>query len=39
LNPSQFDGGTLVGPARPRPLMEDTDFFLYGGNAGIEWRW
>ena len=39
LNPSQFDGGTLVGEARPQPTLEDTDYFLYGGNAGIEWRW
>ncbi len=28
----------LVGPARPQPLLHDTDFWAQGINFGLEWR-
>lgn len=39
INPTQFDGGILVGQASPAPLFRENDFFLHGLNTGIEWKW
>lgn len=39
LNPTQINGGTLVGDARPAFSFTDTTFWLHGANAGIEYRW
>jgi hypothetical protein len=37
LNPSQFGGGPLVGPATPVERFNVTDFWLQGLNFGINW--
>ncbi len=39
LNPTQINGGTLVGPAQPSFSFHDTTFWAQGVNAGIEYRW
>lgn len=36
VNPTQFLGGTLVGPARPAPLFRTSDYFIHGVSGGIE---
>ena len=37
INPSQFNGGTLVGPAAPRVRMKDSVLWAHGFNIGLEW--
>jgi hypothetical protein len=37
--PSQVGPGTLVGPARPAPLLQSTDFWAQGVNFGLEIRY
>ena len=39
LNPTQINGGTLVGDARPAFAFTDTSFWLHGASAGFEYRW
>jgi hypothetical protein len=39
LNPTQINGGTLVGEARPAFAFHDTPFWLQGFNVGFEYRW
>jgi len=39
VNPSQTLGGTLIGPARPQPLFERSDFWAQGINVGLEFAW
>lgn len=43
VNPSQLSSqlgpGTLVGPARPAPLLKSTDFWAQGVNLGFEIRY
>ena len=36
INPTQAAGGVLVGPPRPAPLFNTTDFWAHGVNAGLE---
>ena len=38
LNPTQFDGGALVGAPRPRLRFIDGDFYAHGLNLGAEVR-
>jgi hypothetical protein len=41
VNPSQspiFGGGALVGPARPAPLFQRSDFFAHGVSFALECR-
>jgi hypothetical protein len=38
LNPTQFDGGGLVGAPRPRLRFIDGDFYAHGINLGAEVR-
>jgi len=37
VNPSQFVGGTLVGPADPAFTFQETDYWLQGINWGVNW--
>jgi hypothetical protein len=37
VNPSQFLGGALVGPARPEFAFRDSDYWLQGINWGMNW--
>ena len=37
VNPSQFLGGALVGPARPQFTFQDSDYWLQGINWGMNW--
>lgn len=39
VNLSQMGGGPLVGPARPAPRFETTDFWAQGVNFGVEFRY
>lgn len=40
INPTQFPlAGGLVGPARPAPLLNDSDIWIQGLNAGLEFTW
>lgn len=39
LNPTQINGGTLVGPALPAPNFYDSSYWLQGVNAGLEFRY
>lgn len=32
-------GGTLVGPARPGPQLNQSDLFAHGVRMGLEWDW
>ena len=38
LNPTQLNGGTLSGEARPAFNFEEDSFWLRGVNAGLEYR-
>jgi hypothetical protein len=38
LNVSQLGGGALVGPARPAPRFESSDFWAHGVTFGLELR-
>jgi Putative beta barrel porin-7 (BBP7) len=37
INTSQFAGGALTGPARPRALFSTTDFWAQGLNVGLSY--
>ena len=39
VNPTQFNGGMLVGEARPAFFSTDTGFWAHGATAGLEYRW
>jgi hypothetical protein len=39
VNPTQFDGGVLIGEARPAASVNTDDFWMHGFNAGIEVTW
>jgi Putative beta barrel porin-7 (BBP7) len=39
LNPTQINGGTLVGEAQPAFYPTDSGFWAHGATAGIEYRW
>jgi hypothetical protein len=39
INPTQFAGGQLSGPARPQQTLTHTSFWVQGLNLGIEWFW
>jgi len=43
VNPTQIPvgrgPGTLVGPARPAVLFQDSSFFAHGITLGAEWHW
>ena len=38
LNPTQVNGGTLVGEARPAFAFQEENFWMSGTNASLEWR-
>ena len=38
VNPSQSFGGTLVGPANPAPMFNQSSYFIQGLSAGVEIR-
>jgi hypothetical protein len=37
INPSQFNGGTLVGPAEPSVRLKESVLWAHGFNIGVEW--
>lgn len=39
INPTQFEGGLLVGEARPARNIDVDDFFMHGLSTGIEIKW
>lgn len=39
VNPTQFNGGTLVGPADPAFVANDTTWYAHGFSGGVELRW
>ena len=43
VNPTQIPSasgqGTLIGPARPAPLFNATNFWAQGINVGLQYRW
>lgn len=39
LNPTQFNGGTLSGPAQPAFAFHSTDIWLHGFNVGAEYKY
>jgi hypothetical protein len=39
LNPTQINGGTLMGPARPAFAFNGTDFWAQGVSLGMEFRY
>jgi len=39
INPSQVQGGTLVGPAQPAPQFNQTGFWAHGVTFGLELRY
>ena len=39
VNPSQLDGGSLVGPPRPAANTRGADFWVQGLNIGLDYRW
>lgn len=39
LNPTQLNGGTLVGAAEPSFAFNDTTFWVHGVNGGFEYRY
>ncbi|MDZ4781715.1 MAG: BBP7 family outer membrane beta-barrel protein [Planctomycetia bacterium] len=39
VNPTQFDGGVLIGEARPTASINHDDFWMHGFNAGVEVTW
>ncbi len=39
LNPTQINGGTLVGQSSPTFAFHDTSIWMHGINAGFEYRW
>ena len=39
VNPTQINGGTLVGQASPAFAYHDSGFWIHGVNAGFEYRW
>jgi hypothetical protein len=39
INTTQFDGGALVGEARPARAVNEGEFWMHGLSAGIELKW
>jgi hypothetical protein len=39
VNPTQINGGQLVGAAQPAFEFKEADFWLQGVNLGLEYRW
>ncbi len=39
VNPTQFNGGTLDGEARPGFAFRNQDMLIHGFNVGCEYRW
>lgn len=39
INPSQTYGGTLVGPANPAPMFNQSNFYAQGVSAGLMFRY
>jgi hypothetical protein len=39
INTTQFDGGALVGEARPARAINEGEFWMHGLSAGIELKW
>jgi hypothetical protein len=39
VNPTQFDGGILVGDARPARTIQENEFWMHGVSTGIEVKW
>jgi hypothetical protein len=39
VNPTQLSGGTLAGEPRPAFAFQESNFWVQGVNAGIEYRW
>lgn len=39
VNPTQFDGGVLIGEARPAASVNTSEFWMHGFNAGVEVTW
>ncbi len=39
VNPTQINGGTLVGQPSPSFAYHDSGFWIHGVNAGFEYRW
>jgi hypothetical protein len=39
INTTQFDGGALVGEARPARTINEGEFWMHGLSAGIEFKW
>jgi hypothetical protein len=39
VNPTQRAGGTLVGPARPAPRFDSSDFWMQALNVGVQLRY
>jgi hypothetical protein len=39
INTTQFDGGALVGDARPARAMNETEFWMHGFSTGVEVKW
>jgi hypothetical protein len=39
VNPTQINGGTLVGDAVPAFSSTDTTWYAHGVTGGLEYRW
>lgn len=39
VNPTQINGGTLIGESRPAFVFHDSSLWIHGFNAGFEYRW
>ncbi len=39
VNPTQFDGGVLIGESRPTATINHSEFWMHGFNAGVEVTW
>jgi hypothetical protein len=39
VNPTQLNGGMLVGPARPAFFFRESGYFIHGLNLGLEFRY
>jgi hypothetical protein len=39
VNTTQFDGGALVGDARPARNVFENEFWMHGVSAGMEFKW
>jgi hypothetical protein len=39
VNPSQFSGGTLIGPPRPQTFFNPSDYLAHGGTITVEFKY